>query len=131
MLKFPFSKVDGIELSEQIANIAIKNFKILNFTKSKIFIGNATVFNHYDNYNIFYLYNPFPCKIVSEVIRRLKWSLEKSDREILIIYNNPVCDGLIKKEGFFKIEEYPNEGKKKIYIYSNKNLAFSRLTVER
>lgn len=37
MLKFPFARVHGIELSEHIAAIAVNNFKRLNRSRGRVF----------------------------------------------------------------------------------------------
>ena len=51
MLKFPFKVVDGIELSEYIANIAKQNFKKLRVKRSCVFVCDAVSFNNYNSYN--------------------------------------------------------------------------------
>lgn len=128
MLKFPFAEVGGVELSEQIAAIAINNFKKLKENRCLISSCDATAFQHYGRYNMFYFYNPFPNDIMSEVICKINESIRRSDDEILIIYNNPVCHDLIISNGVFsKIKEYPDEWGNQIYLYSNKSLEHSRL----
>lgn len=101
MLKFPFIKVDGLEISDYIANIATKNFKKLNSNRSKIFNCDATQFKNFDAYNFVYLYNPFPSFVMSEVLECLVQSIHKSERELVIIYMNPICDNVIVNTGVF------------------------------
>tara|TARA_R110002049_G_scaffold288373_1_gene470777 strand:+ start:852 stop:1607 length:756 start_codon:yes stop_codon:yes gene_type:complete len=128
MLKFPFAEVAGVELSEQIAGIAINNFKKLKANRCHVFSCDATAFQNYGRYNMFYFYNPFPADIMSEVICKIDESVRGSDGEILIIYNNPVCHDLIISNGAFsKIKDYPDEWGNQIYLYSNKSLEHSRL----
>ena len=128
MLKFPFEKVDGIELSKHIAEIAKRNLKKLNADRSKVFNCDATIFQYYNKYNMFYFFNPFPAKVMYNVISKINQAIQGLDREILIIYNNPVCHDIILSQGtFYKVKEYPDEWDKQIYIYSNKSQKYSRL----
>jgi hypothetical protein len=128
MLKFPFAKIDGLELSEQIAEIAIKNFKKLKTTRCDVFICNASEFGDYDGYNMIYAYNPFPCSIMSQVVDNLIQSIRRCDREVVIVYDNPTCDDVIVNQArFSKIWDYPDEWGNRIYIYSNFSIQRSRM----
>jgi len=120
MLKFPFFKVDGVELSNYLSVVATQNFKKLGIERSHVFNCDATSFKNYGNYNIFYLYNPFPSEIMFKVIKNISRSVKDTKKEIRLIYNNPVCHDVIVSQGFFtKAKEYPDEWGNKIYIYSN------------
>ncbi len=123
MLDFPFSKIDGVEISEHIAGIAKRNFRKLNATGCTVFNCNASSFENYGDYNIYFLYNPFPAEVMSMVIDKIIQSIVGETRERSIIYNNPKsrCHDVIIKQGIFrKIEEYPDACGHPIYIYSNR-----------
>lgn len=131
MLKFPFKQVDGVELSEYIANIAIANFKKLK-ARSRIYITDAAEFKIYDEYNFIYFYNPFPGSIMLKVIEALVQSLEKKDRELVIIYNNATCHNEIVDSGIFaKIGAYPDKWGNAFSIYSNRSYSNSRLCLNK
>src|SRR5512143_2024277 len=53
MLEFPFSAVDGIELSDEIARIAGNNFRRLRISPERyqIITADACEFNRLDSYN--------------------------------------------------------------------------------
>ena len=85
MLKYDFGKVDGIELSEKIANIATNNFRKLNSNNAKIFCSDAALFTGYDVYNMIYFYNPFPAVVMKGVVDKLTESVKRADRELTII----------------------------------------------
>jgi len=120
MLKYPFSRVDGIELSNYLAIVATQNFKKLKASRSEIFNCDATSFNDFRNYNIFYLYNPFPEETMFKVINNLSHSAKDIEGKCRLIYNNPVCHDVIIQQGFFsKIKEYPDEWGNKIFVYSH------------
>ena len=53
MSKFPFNKVNGLELSKTLVQVCSKNFTILNNNKIKIYNQSAIDFNDYDKYNFF------------------------------------------------------------------------------
>jgi SAM-dependent methyltransferase len=121
MLKFPFARVDGVELSGRVADIAAKNFKKLNVKRARIFPGDASTFEHYDNYSMLYMYNPFPREIMVGVVGNLKRSIDKRDREVLIIYVNPECDDVIVDQGgFSRVGKFPADWGNEIYVYSNR-----------
>ena len=127
MLKYRFKKVDGIELSAYIANTARENLRKLNSIRSKIFIGDAAQFNGYDAYNFIYFFNPFPDVVMAEVMNSLSQSLERNDRELILIYMNPICDeAIISNNNFKKTGIYRRKGNW-ITIYSNRNYENSKV----
>ena len=119
MLDFPFKQVDGIELSQQVADIATSNFSKLKFSRANIYALDATKFEYYGRYNFFYLYNPFPDFIVSQCLKKINEQCNRED-EIIIIYNNPKAHQQVEAHGFTKIAEYPEEWGNGILIYTNK-----------
>ncbi|WP_300565252.1 class I SAM-dependent methyltransferase [Flavobacterium sp.] len=128
MIQFPFQKVDGIELSDVIAKIAERNFSILKVKKATIFVGDAAEFKSYEDYNMIYFYNPFPNSVMTDVVKALIASLEVKKRELIIIYNNPICHDIIVNNNVFKkIGTYPDIWGNGIGIYSNYDLSHSRL----
>jgi SAM-dependent methyltransferase len=118
MIKFPFRSIDGIELSKRVALIARKNFEILHEDRCRIYNLDATSFDGYSKYNIFYLYHPFLCDVFKVVMRRINETRE-SEQEIVLIYNNPVCHEFLADFGFTKVKEYPEEWGNGIFVYSN------------
>ena len=128
MLKFPFARVDGVEFSEHIANIAIRNFEKLNVERSAVFICDASTFQHFARYNYIYFYNPFPSEIMVRVMRKINRSIQRTDRKIIIIYNNPIYhEIIIGKKVFSRIAIYPAEWGHQMYIYSNRKGKDSRI----
>lgn len=119
MMSFPFKKIDGIELSDKISRIASANMSILKETdRCNIFQCDARDFKNYADYNIFYLYNPFPSQIMNRVINQIAKTI-KADSEIIIIYNNPTCGEEIEAVGLFnEIATFKSEWNCDIKIYS-------------
>lgn len=132
MLKFPFARVDGIELSGQIAAIAVRNFRKLNANRTRIFVCDAPLFNNYDAYNMVYLFNPFPPSVMSRVVDALIQSVRRAERELVMIYNNAVCHDVVVARGVFARKGvYPDEWGNGISIYSNRSGTNSRLSANR
>lgn len=128
MLKFPFARVDGIELSKEISEIAIRNFTNLKKKRWQVFNGDAATFRDYSTYSMLYLYNPFPKEIMRPVIDNIQSSIAGREQEVLIIYNNAACHETLVRDGVFrKILEYKNDWGKDIFIYSNRDVQQSRL----
>lgn len=102
---FPFSRIDGVELSSELADIAEDNLKKL-FPDEKerfhIYRENALEFNNLDEYNYIYMYNPFPPEVVGRFAEKLKESAKNGNRKLTVIYQNPQKGSLIEKGGVFK-----------------------------
>jgi SAM-dependent methyltransferase len=128
MLKFPFARVDGIELSKEISEIAIRNLTKLKKQRWQVINGDAITYKDYNAYSMLYLYNPFPEEIMRQVVANIHSSISGREQEMLVIYNNPECHELLVKDGVFcKQREYPDGWGHGIFVYSNKNLQQSRL----
>jgi hypothetical protein len=116
--KFNFGKISGIELTAALVNIAKNNFKKLNENRVDFVCGDAIYFKKYDQYNFFYLCNPFPESIfklfLSELLNQIS-----SDKNIYIIYNNPVCDHVLIDNGLYRIGQFPDAYGNGIFVYSN------------
>ena len=128
MLEFPFGKVDGIEFSSHIANIAMQNFKRLKSTKSNIFVGDASKFHQYDAYDFVYFFNPFPATVMAEVINSLIESVQRTDRELVIIYMNPTCDEVIVNSDLFQKVGFYKRNESVVTVYSNRDHSNSILS---
>ena len=118
MTKFPFKNIDGIEISDVLANIAVKNFKKLNEPRVNITNINAIEFSHCADYDFIYLYNPFPESIMEKVLTKIQNQIS-SKKEVVIIYYNPVFHDQFEGYGLYKITEYHDMWGNGIKIYSN------------
>lgn len=124
MSRFSFGRVDGLEISRTLAEIAQNNFSILKKANVRIFHVDARNFKSFHEYNFFYLYNPFPESVMVDVMNNLTKQL--GNKEATLIYNNPVCHAIVEKAGFKKYKEYPDQWGNGIFVYSN-NAASNRL----
>ncbi|GGD26019.1 class I SAM-dependent methyltransferase [Hyunsoonleella pacifica] len=113
--KYPFRKVDGVEISETLSKTAKKNLTKLSIDKSTIYNYDARDFKDLSRYNYFYFFNPFPKNVMAEVIKNIEDSYTELPREITIIYYVPLYENEILKSGRFK----KKFGYWDVFVYKN------------
>ncbi len=111
-----FKRVDGIELSPELCRVARRNLGLLGLSDVHVIECDAANFVDFDGYDVVYMFNPFPEKIVSEVVSNLAVSLAGAPRSITLIYRNPVCDRAILNGPFERRREL-TVGQHVVYIY--------------
>lgn len=99
MYKFPFKRIDGCEYSTDLCEICKKNMMVRKRTKTQIYNSDITRFGGLDDYNYFYMFNPFVGTIMEQFLQNLSDSLKRNKRKIYIIYLNPKCHELLLREG--------------------------------
>ena len=116
---YGFSRVDGLEYSPEMSETARENMKKLGLS-SEIFTGDAAEFDGYDDYNWFYLFNPFGMDIMREFLGKLEESLRHRPRAVTILYANPRCESVFADAGFH-IEDL-TRGKGLISLITNEGV---------
>lgn len=102
-----FQKVVGVEFSPALCDQARKNMKIFRTKRNvstEIEIVRADV-AHYQiqpDQSVFFMYNPFGDAVMEHVVINLRRSLEQAPRPVWLIYNTPLCHGVIEKSGLFR-----------------------------
>ena len=84
---YQFKKIVGVEFSKQLYEASINNLAKLNNTNISVFYDDATLFKINDKLNIFFFFSPF----YGSVMKNIEQSYLNNQREIIIIYVNPVC----------------------------------------
>jgi SAM-dependent methyltransferase len=105
LAKYPFARVDGIELSPQLARTARYNLRRLRISNATIYCVDAADFTDLDSYTYFYMYNPFPEVVMRSVIGNVLFSLKQQSRKAILIYKHPQMHNLITNAGFRKLTE--------------------------
>lgn len=105
----PFGKVGGVEYEEDVLKICRNNLKQLKIYRIALYQADAAKFDGYDDYNYFYLFNPFHQNVMQGFIDRLKQSKEQKPREIRVLYLNPMDKEMFIKSGF-KLEQTLKHG---------------------
>ena len=116
-LKFPFETVAGIELSTRLSGIARQNFKQLGNENTRVFNTNATDFIGYEQFNVIYLYNPFPEQLMRPVMERIMQQIHPK-AETIVVYNNPTCHDILIANGLVAMRDYPDVWGDGIRVYS-------------
>lgn len=102
---FPFSRIDGVELSEKLARISEENLRKIfpeQNGRFNVFCGNALDFEGLDEYNYIFMYNPFPREVVEQFVNKLVDSAKGRDDKLTVIYQNPQRGGLFEQSGIFE-----------------------------
>jgi len=100
MAKYPFTRVDGVELSRELARIAEKHLKCARIAHASVYRGDAAEFTALDPYTFIYMFNPFPRVVVESVMRNLAASLQRQPRRVIVCYKNPTCADVVAAAGF-------------------------------
>jgi SAM-dependent methyltransferase len=103
LAQYPFLFVDGVELSNQLADTAFKNLQTKRISNARVFCMDAADFVDLDPYTHIYMYNPFPELVMRCVLKNLNESLLRRERSLTLIYKNPVFNSLLLEHGFTKI----------------------------
>lgn len=107
--KFKFDRIDGIDLSLELTNIAIDNIAKIKDKRIDIIHCDARDFKQYDNYNYFFINNPFTSEITEYVIKEICNSYKRNKRRITVIYQFPFNKSIFINNGFEIIyEKFPN-----------------------
>ena len=100
----PFEEVLGVEISQALVHIAEANAKRLSLKSVRFVCSDARAFKDMDSFSHFYMYNPFPCTVMMDVLSNLRESLSRKPRPLTLIYKNPVCHSVIVDSGLFTAE---------------------------
>lgn len=97
------SKLGGVEYDEEIYDIAVDNFKKMGIDTSGVLHADAAkVTKELDQYNYFFMYNPFQGETFRQVIKNLQDSYMRKNRTMYLIYSGPYNHDLVIKDGIFK-----------------------------
>jgi SAM-dependent methyltransferase len=117
MAKYPFARIDGVEISPALVSIAQKNIGRAKIRNARVFCCDAADFKNFDEYTILYMYNPFPENVLRVVLDNISLSFVQRKRRLILIYKNPVGHGLITQRGFCKVAEF-TDTEFPYYIYA-------------
>jgi SAM-dependent methyltransferase len=90
---YPFRRIIGVELLEELDAIARENIARYRGENQKCFAleshaGDAREFQFPAEPTVLYLFNPFPEHVLRTVLSNLQGSLKASPREVAVIYHN-------------------------------------------
>lgn len=94
-------RLGGVELVKKVYDSVMGNLRELGI-EADIIHGNAMECN-IDEYNCFFLYNPFRGKTFEKVIGRIEESFQRIPRTIYLIYGNPFEHQAVVRNGVFSL----------------------------
>ena len=97
-----FAEVIGVELSEELVQVARRNAARLGRRNVRFIQSDAAAFRDYDRVTHIFMYNPFPCEVMTHVMANLSASLEHAPRPMTIVYRKPLCHEVILASGLFE-----------------------------
>jgi len=98
--KFQFGRIDGLEYSRELVQIAKRNADLMSDHRLHIYHQDARKHFDYNRYNYFFINNPFNAGIMESVICKLKESYQLSGRKLTVIYQFPFRLDLFCAHGF-------------------------------
>lgn len=114
LIKYPFKNICGIEVSDALHEICKKNMQRLNDKRVIIYNLDARNFEDYQNYNIYYMYNPCSEEILNPIIKKIA---NKAKSNTQIIYNNPKHEKILYENGFIHTATFDDEWQNGIKIF--------------
>lgn len=96
------NNLGGVEYDERVYKIAKQNFERAHYSTSNLYRNDAALLQtELDNFNIFYMYNPFVGKTFEKVIQNIETSYKRNNRKIILIYANPICHDYLDNSSIF------------------------------
>jgi len=95
------AKVAGVELSDELCVICEKNMQALGYGDVIVVHKNVTLLrDELDDYNVFYMFNPFPAEPMRAFMRSIAESIKRTGRTVYVVYHNPIHVDVCREEGF-------------------------------
>ena len=99
--KFPFEEIVGVEISPELVRVSIENVARLGLKNARYVCGDATRFTDLDRFMHIYMFNPFPYKVTEVVVQNIAESLQRTPRDLVLIYKAPYHHEILVKTGLF------------------------------
>jgi len=98
--ELPFRRILGIELAPGLVSVARHNAQVIrkkypHRTEIKVVKGDATAVPLPEGSLVIFLYHSFGPELVARMLSRLREAVVESEREIFLIYENPVYGSMV------------------------------------
>jgi 16S rRNA G966 N2-methylase RsmD len=104
--RFPFRRVIGVELSEQLHHVACENIALtrqrLRCEEIDLVRADALDYEIPDDVTVMFLNDPFRGSVFAAVARNMIASADKRPRKMRVIYQNPVEEDFLLGTGRFR-----------------------------
>lgn len=111
-LSYPFKRVAGVEIEDNLYEIAVNNFRRLKIPNVELFHADATTFDQYSGFNVFFLFNPFDADIYEKVVEQIfsTFTTDRPDSRVyLICYGASVTEYIKERNVMELIDSYTDE----------------------
>lgn len=99
-------KIGGVEYDKELYQIALSNMEKMNLDFSGMINGDAVeITKQLDDYNYFFMYNPFLGQTFENVVKNLEKSFQRRRRKMYIIYSGPYCHDMLVRSGIFNFSK--------------------------
>ncbi len=115
------SKIAGVEYDKPLYNILLDNFRKVGVSAENIINGDAALIkNELDEYNYFFMYNPFEGKTFRDVIDNIEESWNRKRRHIIFIYSGPYCHRYVVAHRIFRLSKqiYTDYSVRNVNVYT-------------
>jgi SAM-dependent methyltransferase len=90
--EFPFRRITGVEFAPQLADTAKRNLQTYRAKNQKCFeleviTADASEYELAHEPQVLYFYSPFARSVMDRVVRNIEASLQKSPRDLLILFS--------------------------------------------
>jgi cyclopropane fatty-acyl-phospholipid synthase-like methyltransferase len=120
LARFPFGEIMGVEISKRLVSIAESNASRLHLKNVHFVCEDAGKFRDLDRFTFVLVFNPFPDKVMQEVMANLQASLVRRPRSLIIIYKGPdILEEMVNLECFFRKDVFYFPYAQPFYVYSN------------
>jgi len=103
---YPFRKVIGVEISEDLAAIARRNIASMRHrraTQVEVLLADAALFPVPADANVFFFFNPFTGETLDLVVQRMRQSWESHPRDLFVIFfNHGTFDRCIQRHSWLR-----------------------------
>ena len=106
-VRFPFGRVEGVELSQRLvetarANVERTRHKLI-CKDVRVVSSDALTYRIPDDVSVAFFFNPFTGPIFASVVERLVASVERNPRALTVIYQNPIEERMLLDAGFRRV----------------------------
>ena len=114
-------KIGGAEYDKDLYEIAVENLNRVGISASGLVNGDAALVNsELDEYNYFFMYNPFQGETFRQVIKNIESSYGRVHRRSTLIYSGTYCSDYITEDKMFKLSKsiYTDYSVRYVRIYT-------------
>lgn len=95
-------RIGGVEYDKELYGIALDNLMRVGVEDYDVLCNSAEDLTvEIDNYNYFFMYNPFVGETFQKVIENIENSYDRNPREIILLYSGVTCHNDVVKNGRF------------------------------